>query len=273
MNLERFKRSLVGTALGRALLHANNWRGLVKAMRTNPEKLGLLSQEICGLVVLPQLCRLGTTFLDVGSHIGSIIAEVQKFSSQIRIIAIEAIPAKATALGKKFPEITVHSCAVGESTGEVSFFIDLKAGGFSSLSRSDRTDKEVREITVPMRKLDDLVKNTEVLDVMKIDIEGAELGALRGSEEFIMRCRPAIYFESGPREQMGYTHEDLFKWFTERNYQVFVPNRVAHNGPSLSYDSFLEAHIYPFRTLNYFALPAERRLEFRDRARLALKTV
>jgi hypothetical protein len=30
-------------------------------------------------------------------------------------------------------------------------------------------------------------------------------------------------------------------------------------------EGFVEAHFYPFRTMNYFAIPKERRLEIRDR--------
>jgi hypothetical protein len=79
-------------------------------------------------------------------------------------------------------------------------------------------------------------------------------------------------FESGPRggEAMGFSKESLYDWFSEREYEVVVPNRLAHNGPPLQRDNFLESHYFPFRTLNYFAVPAERRIEIRDRARRAL---
>ena len=270
MNVEGLKRRIVGTELGRALLRSSDWNRIWRAVRGNPEKLAMISQDMLGVALLPQLCRSSACFLDVGAHIGSVIASVQARSTEIEVIAIEAIPAKAAALEKKFPHVQIHSCAVGERTDEVSFFVDLKRGGFSSLARAGRAEADVEEICVPMRRIDDLVHPAAIVDVIKIDVEGAELGALRGSEELVSRCRPAIYFESGVEEQMGYSHEALFKWFAERDYQVFVPNRVAHDGFPLGSEGFLEAHQYPVRTQNYFALAAERRAEFRDRARAFL---
>ena len=64
--------------------------------------------------------------------------------------------------------------------------------------------------------------------------------------------------------------ESLCDFFEERNYQILVPNRLAHEGVGLSRSDFLESHLYPRRTTNYFAVPAERRLEFRDRAQAIL---
>lgn len=265
-----FKRRLVGTALGRFLYRGDQWRDLISSMRKSPERLGRISQDLCAHVILPHLSRQSATFVDVGSHIGSVVDSVQQRSKQIKIIAVEAVPDKAIFLRKKFPDIKVHDCAVGDSDGEVQFFVDLERPGFSSLSSNSQSNRAVREIKVTIRRLDDLVDASDLVDVIKLDVEGAELGVLRGSEELTKRCRPAFYFESGLKEHLGYTHEDLFAWFAERAYQVFVPDRLAHNGSSLTREGFLEAHVYPPRTLNYFGIPSERRNEFRDRARNAL---
>jgi hypothetical protein len=80
-------------------------------------------------------------------------------------------------------------------------------------------------------------------------------------------------FESGPPldNGLGYTKESMWEWLHERGFDIVVPNRVAHDGQGLNLDGFVEAHLYPFRTMNYFAIPKERRLEIRDRARNALK--
>jgi hypothetical protein len=122
-----------------------------------------------------------------------------------------------------------------------------------------------------MRRLDDLVPRTAHVEVVKLDVEGAELGVLRGSSELVARCRPVIMFESGPRggAAMGFTIEELFDWFAERDYLVLVPNRLAHDGPGLNREGFTESHFYPFRTLNYFGVPRELREAVRDRARRA----
>ena len=162
--------------------------------------------------------------------------------------------------------------ALGESDGEATFFLNKRRSGYSSLGGLPGSDRPyVTEIRVPLKKLDGAI-SSDAVDVIKIDVEGAELGVLRGGDQLIARSRPTIMFESRPAaDGLGYTKESLWQWFAEREYAVLVPNRVAHNGPGLTQDSFLESHLYPRRTTNYFAVPIEYHVEIRNRARDVLK--
>jgi hypothetical protein len=67
----------------------------------------------------------------------------------------------------------------------------------------------------------------------------------------------------------------MWTWLTERSYAVLVPNRLANEDSGLSLDGFAEAHRFPRRTTNYFAVPQERLDDVRQRARqiLGLKRV
>jgi hypothetical protein len=119
--------------------------------------------------------------------------------------------------------------------------------------------------------LDNLIES-DTVDFIKIDVEGAELGVLRGSKRIIEACRPLIMFESGfgsARNSVS-SRESIWDFFDERGYQIVVPNRLAHEDSGLSRAGFVESHVYPRRTTNYFAVPEERRGEFRDRAQAAL---
>ena len=248
------KQMAVGTTLGRIALSARDFFSVLRAPR---DKVGCLVNDQLAAKLVTRLCR--GTFIDVGAHIGSVMADVRGCN----IVAIEAMPDKAATLRRKFPAAVIHACAVGEFEREVDFFVDRAQSGYSSLS-SYREGTE--RITVPLRTLDSLV--TEA-DVIKIDVEGAELGVLRGAEKLIARSRPVIMFESAPGEPM-YSKADIWQWFSEHGYVLLVPDRVAHNGPGLSAEGFAESHWYPRRTTNYFAAPAERRDEIRERARSLL---
>jgi hypothetical protein len=57
----------------------------------------MICQDLCTQILLPRLCGPDTVFLDVGAHIGSVIGEVRHVSRSIRIIAVEADPAKAAS--------------------------------------------------------------------------------------------------------------------------------------------------------------------------------
>ena len=126
-----------------------------------------------------------------------------------------------------------------------------------------------------MRRLDNVLTPPADVGLIKLDVEGAELAVLRGASELISRCRPVVLFESGPQggRSLGDAIEDIFDWLVRRDFEIVVPNRVAHDGPGLCREGFVESHYYPRRTLNYFAVPAERRTEVRDWAREAIGVV
>ncbi|OYY60694.1 MAG: hypothetical protein B7Y51_11350 [Burkholderiales bacterium 28-67-8] len=267
------KQLLLRSPIGRLSLALRDQIALLGAARTNHEALGTLSNDILAGKLVTAIAEPNKTFIDVGAHIGSIIAEVLAASPTTKVIAFEAIPEKADALRRSFPSVRVHCCAAGDVSGEASFFIDSKQSGYSGLSRATGKGHEasVVEIRVPVVRLDDVVKDGDV-DVIKIDVEGAELGVLLGSVNLIGSCLPVIMFESGPPSDdgLGYTREGMYSFLTEHGYSIFVPNRLAHNGPGLSCEGFLESHAYPRRCTNYFAVPDQRITEIRDRARHVL---
>jgi FkbM family methyltransferase len=254
------KRMLLRTPAGRVALVARDFLRLV----TTPKvAVGTaINDQIAGRLVV-SLCPQAGTFVDIGAHIGSVVAEVLFEKPTARIIAFEAIPDKASALRRKFPEVAVHCCALADAEGEQSFYIDANNSGCSSLAKNGG---DVQEITVSTKRLDAVLDDDHV-DVIKIDVEGAELGVLRGATSIIGRCRPVIMFESGPGNVLGYTKEAMFEFFAERDYGLFAPNRLAHTGGKLTIDAFLDSHEYPRRTTNYFALPDERAMEIRGRAK------
>lgn len=254
------KQLLLGSVVGRKAIQLRDIAGLLGLAVARPEELGtVLNDQLATRLVTGLACG---TFVDVGAHIGSIMAEVQ-FRTGAKLIAFEAMPEKALALKRKFPTATVHACAAGTTTGDVSFFVVPAATGYSSLIKGNNSV----EIVVPLRRLDDLVN--ERIDTLKIDVEGAELGVLQGAERTVSESRPIIMFES-TFDQVLYTKDAMFSWLNERGYSIVTPDRMAHDGPAISREGFLESHWYPRRCTNYFGVPTERRLEVRDMARHTL---
>ncbi len=266
------RQKILGTALGRLVMKIRDRIGIAKTALFSEESAGTITNDWMATFLVTKLCQPNRSFIDVGAHIGSIVSEVSHHDSTIKIIAVEATPDKALNLRRKFPAIEIHECAVGENNdAEVSFYVNTKQSGYSSLGKpSENHGQDTVEIKVTIKKLDDLVTADDV-DVIKIDVEGAELGVLRGSAQIISNCRPVIMFESAPQNNgLDYTKDDMWEFFSNNKYELFVPNRVAHNGPGLTMEGFSESHFYPRRTTNYFAVPIERRVKTRDLARKIL---
>jgi FkbM family methyltransferase len=71
---------------------------------------------------------------------------------------------------------------------------------------------------VPTYRIDDL--GLDYCDLIYLDIEGAEMTALRSGIETITRCRPAIVVEDkGLSEKFGYKKGDIAKWLSDFDYQ------------------------------------------------------
>ena len=267
------KRTLLGTPLGRFALTLRDSIQLASAASTRLEVAGTIANDRLAYVLVTRLCQASKTFVDVGAHIGSVFSEAAHQVPSAKIVAFEAIPEKVDHIRRKFPAVECHHCALGESEGEVTFYVNRERSGFSSLGRPKEAEAAgVEAIRVPMKPLDRVLEPGGI-DLVKIDVEGAELGVLRGGERLISAARPVVMFESAPvpHDGLGYTKDALWQWFADHEYGVLVPNRVAHQDPGLCKEAFLESHLYPRRTTNYFAVPRERRDEVRDRARLILK--
>ncbi len=268
MNATDFlKQKLLGSPIGRLLHSTRDIFEVAMVALTKPEVLGTTYNDQLATKIVCGLCAPNKVFVDVGAHIGSIIAAVLRHDPSIAVIAVEAMPDKVSALRRHFPNVIVHQCAAGECAAVASFYVDMQHSGYSSLySKNAPTTDSVKVIDVQVSALDDLISSANV-DVIKIDVEGAELGVVRGAKRLIAECRPILMFESAPHEVLGFTKEELWRSFADQEYVIIVPNRVAHIDPGLKLDGFLESHLFPRRTTNYFAVPQERRDEIRRRAR------
>ena len=82
---------------------------------------------------------------------------------------------------------------------------------------------------------------TERIDVIKIDVEGAEGRALRGMSELIDRYQPVIFSEFTPSmlpSMSGMSPREYLKLFTSRNYSLAV---LGPSGPrTMTIDALLE---------------------------------
>jgi FkbM family methyltransferase len=267
------KQRILGTVLGRLAIDMRDRFNILKVALHRKEYAGTTTNDWLATYLVTKLCGPNKRFIDIGAHIGSVISEVSHADPSINIIAVEAMPDKAANLRIKFPSVELHECAVGENNdGEVTFYVYTKLSGYSSLGKPPQSrESDTVEINVAIKKLDDLITYDDI-DVIKIDVEGAELGALRGGERIISTCRPVVMFESGPpqHDTLGYTKGGMWDFFTSHQYDLLVPNRIAHHSPGLTKEGYLDSHYYPRQATNYFAVPKERRAEIRERAQKIL---
>lgn len=160
----------------------------------------------------------GNTVLDIGSNCGfyTLLASKQ-VGNQGRVIAFDANPRMVELLNKSIPvngflNITkAHNYAVSDKSDKLNFKILRKFQGSSSfdldsdyiVSVGDAYD----QIEVQAIVLDDFLQDAKV-DVIKIDIEGAEFSALKGANNLLKKNKNIKIFMEWPASSNGVKQED-----------------------------------------------------------------
>jgi len=79
-------------------------------------------------------------------------------------------------------------------------------------------------IDVDVDTLDNLLRNIERVDFLKVDVEGNELDVFVGAQEILSRHKPLIYFEVSLTfwSYSENTVESLFNILKEQGYELFM---------------------------------------------------
>jgi FkbM family methyltransferase len=140
------------------------------------------------------------TCVDAGAHMGAWTEALLKNFKPERVIAVECEPRLVEPLKRKFarlPNVAVVDAALAEGEGSASFH-QLRHPASSSLL-TPRADV-VKEFaahswdllgTVNVHKIsyDRLVANEKEVSILKLDIQGAEMGMLSASREGLRKTK------------------------------------------------------------------------------------
>lgn len=196
--------------------------------------------------------------IDVGGHIGSFTSLLYRLFPSAKCTVVEASPTKAQWLKRKFPHADIHAVAVANRPGRATFEDNLSMPGYSRLLNSGNRSATNSYYEVEVTTLDDLFADLIRLDLLKIDIEGGELNALKGATRIITTKCPIILFEVGSEyalERHGLSRRDLYDHLTRIGYDVFTFTDVLFDKPPMEFGEFIKCGLWPFRAFNFVARP------------------
>jgi FkbM family methyltransferase len=179
--------------------------------------------------------------LDIGAHTGTVLQSMVRLAPRGRHWAFEPLPACVAHLRATFPHVHVCEVALSDRPGPVTFEHAVTDPGWSGLKRRDLGFEMTWEtLTVQAARLDDLVSPETPVAFVKIDVEGAELGVLRGGARLLQRHRPVIVFEHGlgNADAFGTQPEHVWDWFTGVGYRVSTMARWLTGQRDLTRDRF-----------------------------------
>lgn len=173
--------------------------------------------------ILEPLFTPGAHLLDLGSHIGTF--SMVAASIGYHVTAVDASPrnialVQASAAHNGYPIQTVWS-AISDHCGTLEF---IQAGPYGLIA-NDALDNP--RITVPCTTVDALLaeRGQAKVDVVKMDIEGAELLALAGMSALLSREHAPVFIFESNGHTLNYQNEtptSLLRTFEAYGYTLYL---------------------------------------------------
>lgn len=132
------------------------------------------------------LTKSNPLIYDCGSNVGMGISFFKHLFPKAKIIAFEANPLVFSLLEKNveqhhLEDVHLHQIALYDHDTEISFFLGKNSESLMGSIYSDRGGKD--EVLVKAKRLSSFLRETPDVDLIKIDVEGAEWEILKDLDE------------------------------------------------------------------------------------------
>ena len=209
--------------------------------------------------IIEQYCRPDSNCIDAGTHEGEIMDLFLKHAPNGKHFGFEPIPELFTALKKKYAKHTncsIFPYALSSRKEIADFNYVLSNPAYSGLKKRkyDRNETDTK-IKVQTERLDDVIPSTTPISIIKIDVEGGELGLMEGATRILGTSKPIIIFESGMGGSDYYetTPEKLFEFLSRHSYSIYLLDSFLSKKPSLSEKEFCDQF---YQMKNYYFVAA-----------------
>jgi FkbM family methyltransferase len=204
----------------------------------------------------------GSVAVDGGANIGlHALQMAQAVDSTGMVMAVEPIPELLVRLRQRQREhgipdqrIQCFCCGLSSAPGTADFFqvLDPVQHELSGLrKRRCLGNRPIRQIQVTLTTLDLICDELSRLDFIKLDLEGAEMDALRGGRKTIQRFRPIVSVEQDQESPtyFGYTWHEMFAYWESMGYRIYDLFGLSYS----TADEFDQCAVWDF-----VAIPGER---------------
>lgn len=174
------------------------------------------------------------SFFDVGAHVGiySIPVALAMQKKNTTVICFEPSAANCRKLEthismNRLSNVEIVDCLVGDRDKEAVDFFCVPHLPDPMGSRMDRRRKGLRKITARQISLDSFCDKKMIMpDVIKIDVEGAELDVMKGAMDVIKKFKPLIFLSVHPRllQQQRQDLIELNELISGINYVILDDN-------------------------------------------------
>ena len=193
------------------------------------------------LNTLLDMVKPGDVVIDAGANIGAYCLPIAKhLNGTVEVHAFEPIPDNFQLLSRNYelsgsPEnLHLNQVALWNKAESLEFSLAVhhknNIGSFT-IGKVANVSKKVTCQTITLDTYSQQKKLARV-DVIKMDIEGAEKFALEGSLEVIKKFRPKIFIEINKTacQQAGYSIDELIAPLLQLNYRIYKFGKFPAKG-------------------------------------------
>lgn len=190
----------------------------------------------------------GDVVLDVGGNVGIFSLNMANLVKGCTVYTFEPLQSTFKKMNQNLllnselaKSIYPYNIGISDSIGETVFYLPGEDEAASMRPLNDdfyfmKCDENGRwsgkedplEIKCKIDTVDNFCKNKSIscVKIIKLDIEGAELFALRGAEEILLRDKPIVYCEMLRKHarRFGYHPNDIIDFMKKIDYDCFVLN-------------------------------------------------
>lgn len=210
--------------------------GYVLCPASDPALLSLLMEtgelERGTRLLIQKLLVPGDTFVDAGANIGMhTLAAARAMQGRGRVLSFEPLPATCELLRKSVwingfsNTVEVHQAAVFDRPGRHPLFLGSTSGHHSLYPLSVSTLEVPAPVEVPLVRIDDIIGPQTRVNLLKIDVEGAEPEAVAGAAATI-DANPGIAliveFGLSHLQRTGHSTEQWLQQFARFDFEVKV---------------------------------------------------
>ncbi len=227
------------------ILFKKLWRNVniieVQGMRKTFQAYGLnLVHEEATTALFKKIVKPGDVILDLGANIGYFTLLAAKLAgAKGRVYAFEPEPNNFKYLRKNldmndYKNVLAYQKAVSAKNGKTRLFICPYDSGHHTINQSGGIEKyrpgysgKIKEIEIDVVALDDFIKEKiKRINVIKVDVEGAEVLAFEGMRNILKQNRDIkIFLEFFPLliNEMGNSPEAFVRQLQEEyEFSIFA---------------------------------------------------
>jgi FkbM family methyltransferase len=182
--------------------------------------------------LLQRVIQPGMTFIDAGANMGlySIFA-ARRVGPRGKVLALEPSGREFEILQKNvklnsLTNVIVIRKALADRASDLDLSVaPLGKSGHNTLGAFGYDTPLDHRERVHAERLDDVVYSEGLgrVDVIKMDIEGAEMAALRGAVETLRQFKPVLLIELSDRslQHQGSGSGEVLAWLEQQGYRTF----------------------------------------------------